>query len=513
MIWLLRFTWAGRTWYLSSGEAVPEEDGIGIAHWPTLEIGGFAEGVEIGGGVSGPCTADVSFTLDLDGWEYIRDGHRLDMVWGELSLWEPGTSYAERVVLVKGRMISDSIPRDGEPFEVTITQPVIDTATPWPPADDLINATAWPDAPSSSDAVNVIGLAYPWPIGFLGKWEAGSGETYLTSTTPVIVVDNTPGSEVGCIAGGPVAATVVSVWNSTQKDSADFDVTTTTDGEGNPRATIDLSTAPVGWTVDGSEPMYVNDWKKGGLLNANYGAPGQTAAGLADAIVFLLQRRYDALGPEAIDLGAWSAMAPFLNGWIVGFQNSSGDPMETITSRLLPLCPALWIVGGPSGFRPVFFADTPITECRKLVQGRDVFTSEEGPGFTSLLPVNQIEVSFAPSTVLGTTRGTVTIGPKRDPRAAASVTRHGGRIETIDASATYDRGTAAAAASETIRLRWTRPMYLVYDAPPEVALSLVLGQRVRLMDEDLGLNDRLLWLMARETDDGALWQLTLCAAW
>lgn len=513
MIWLLRFQWAGRTWYLSSSEAVPEEDGVGIPHWPVLEVDGFAEGVEIGGGVSGPCTVDASFTLDLDGWEYIRDGHRLDMVWGEVSLWEPGTTYAQRIVLVKGRMISDSIPRDGEPFEVTITQTVIDTATAWPPAGDVVTSEAWPNAPADEDSVNVIGEAYSWPIGFLGPWQDDEGTTFLTSTTPVIVVDDTPGAQVGAIAGAPVAATTVSIWNSVQKQSHTFTVSSTVDGSGVVRATVDLSPAPGGWSVDGSEALYVNDWNEGGLLYPNYGSGPRTASGLADAIVYLLQRRYGALGPEAIDLGAWAAMAPFLNGFQVGIAPESGDPMEVITSQLLPLCPALWIVGGPAGFRPIFFADTPITECRELVQGRDVFTSEEGPGFTSLLPVNQIEVSYAPSTFLGKTRGTVTIGPENSAQAAASVTRHGGRIETIDASATYDRGTAAAAASETIRLRWTRPLYLVYDAPPEVALSLTLGQRVRLTDEDLGLQDRLLWLMARETDDGALWQLTLCAAW
>jgi hypothetical protein len=58
VIWLLRIDVAGRTWYLASESCEPEQAGDPIAHHGTLTVSGFGEGIEIGGGVSGPCTMD-----------------------------------------------------------------------------------------------------------------------------------------------------------------------------------------------------------------------------------------------------------------------------------------------------------------------------------------------------------------------------------------------------------------------------------------------------------------------
>jgi hypothetical protein len=511
VIWLLRIEIAGRTWYLSSMSCAPLRDGVAVPHHGTLEVGGFAEGIEIGGGISGPCTCDVSFHLgDLDGWTLINEGHRLDAGIGEVSLWREGWTYAERVVLIKGPVESDSIPLDGEPFEASIVERVIDLSTPWPDPADTVNTTAWPNAPSDDDDFSVVGLSYPMPIGILGSYLNDDGVAKRTSTTPVIIVDDTGGAEVGCVAGMPVAATVVRIWNSIDHDAADFDVDITVDGEGKQRATVSFAAAPGGWVFDGSEPLYVNDWYLGGITSSRSAI---STKGLGDAIVYLMERRYDASGPERIDYGAWAAVAHVLNGQQIGINLEAGDPLDVISGDLMPLCPGLYIMGGPRGLRPVYCEDTPGDRCELLTVGRELDVSDEPPGFVDVEVVNEVSVAFAYSSARSEYRATETIGATKTPEAAASATRFGVRSEALEAKACYDRGTAGAAARETIRLRWTKPIYLVYEASADVALDLVLGRRYRITDEDRGLNERLMWIMARETTDGETWSITFFGLW
>lgn len=512
MIWLLRIEIAGRTWYLASESCEPERAGVAVAHHGTLSVSGFGEGIEIGGGVSGPCTVDCSFHLGEDGWALFRDGHRLDGSPAEVSLWRPGTTYAERYVLIIGRVDADGqIPLSGEAIEVTISSPLIEHANTWPPANDVITATAWPNALADDDGTDLIGQPYPWPLGKLGDYIDEDGTAKFTSTSEVLIVDGTPGAEVGCVAGSPVGATTVSVWNSVKRTTATFTVSTTTDGDGAARATIDLSGAPGLWVLDGTEPLYVRSWGAGGLRSDfREGA----VVGLGDAILTLLLRRYSDDGPEMVDVGSWLAMGYVLNAWEVGIIVEAGvDPLDTITGDLLPLCPALWIVGGPSGYRPIYLGEVPAALCRRLEVGRDIFVSNEAPGLAAIQPLNSCSVSFAQSTFYKLFRGVTTANAATHAEATPSVTRHGAREETFETLATYDRGTAALMASESVRIRWTPPIFLVYEAPADVALEVTLGERVRLVDPDRNLNDQTAWVLSRETSDGENWTLTVIGFW
>ncbi len=512
MIWLLRIVIGGRTWYLASESCEPERAGVAVPHHGSLTVSKFAENIEIGGGISGVCTANVSFHLDVDGWAFFRDGGRLDGSPAEISLWRPGTTYAERYVLLIGRVDSDgTIPISGQNTEATITAPLVETAEGWPSAGDVINLTAWPNALSDEDGTDLVGTPYPWPIGRLGAYTDQDGAAKRTSTTAVLIVDDTAGAEVGVIAGGQVAATTVRIWNQTDKDAADFAVSTTLDGEGNPRATVSFAAAPAGWVFDGSENLYVNDWGDGGLIgDFSTGTPW----GLGDAILFQLLRRYGEEGPEQVDVGSWLAYRTSLNAWEVGFAPVPGsDPLDAIKNDLMPLCPALWIVGGPLGYRPIYLAETPGALCRRLTVGRDIYTTDDQPGFGSIVPLNSMTVSFAPSTARGDLRGVEVTDPTTLSEAAASVTRHGVRAEAVEMSSTFDRGTAGLKGREDIRIRWTPPIYLIYDAPADVAMSLTLGERVRLVDEDRGLEDRLAWIVTRETSDGEMWTSTVIGYW
>lgn len=512
MIWLLRITIAGRTWYVASSSCAPESDGVPLPHHGTLTVSGFGEGIEMaGGGITGPCTADVSFHLgDLDGWELYRDGHRLETARAEVSLWTPGAVYADRWVLVTGMVESAGIPLDGGDIEATISDRVIDTAESWPDPADTVNETAWPNAPADDETFSVIGSAYPWPLGTAGPYITDGGTSRRTSTTQVIIVDDSAGAEVGVIAGGPVAATTVKIWNDVERAAADFSVSTTTDGEGKRRATVSFAAAPAGWLFDGAHTYYVTNWGDGGLLQDR---ADRAVLGLGDALLYLLSRRYDADGPERIDVGAWMSVLADLNAWRVFVAPESGDPLDPIKSDLLPLCPGLYLLGGPRGIRPVLLRTDPSTPAIRLEVGRDLDTTDEAPGFIEVEPVNEVRISFAHSAFNDDFRASASVGARDLLESAASQSRHGVRAETLDALAVYDRGVAEMVARTMILLRWTRPMYLVYSCSADVARAVDLGARVRLIDADRGLTDRICYVMSRETDDGETWELTLAGLW
>ena len=502
----MRVTIAGRTWYLSSESCAPEQDGTAIPHHGSLEVGGFVETISwAGGGVTGPCTADVSFHLgDVEGWTLIRDGHRLESARAEVSLWTPGTPYAARWVLVTGKIECDEIPQDGEPFEATVKDTLIENAASWPPVDDVITASAWPNAPADDDALNVIGEPYPWPLGVGGSYVNEDGDVKRVSKTPMIIIDDTGGAEIGAVAGAPVAATTVRIWNRTHRDSAVFPVSTTIDGDGVPRATVSLAGHPGGWTFDGSEEYFVSDWSGGGLLQDRRPV---AVEGLGDACLYLLSRRYDETGPERIDYGAWMAEIGRLNAWRVFLNPDPGDPVEVISGDLCALCPGLYIMGGPAGLRPVLLRMDPDPAAVRLEVGRDLDTVDEPSGFVEVDPLNGVLYSFARSASYDVLRGKGSVGRADLVESAAGLSRHGPREETMEFNATDDRATADLAAREHVRLRWTRPLRLVYTCSAETARQLPLGSQVLLIDADRGLTDQRAHLIGRESEDGDTWTL------
>ena len=63
------------------------------------------------------------------------------------------------------------------------------------------------------------------------------------------------------------------------------------------------------------------------------------------------------------------------------------------------------------------------------------------------------------------------------------------------------------AAREHVRLRWTRPLRLVYTCSAETARQFPLGSQVLLIDAGRGLTDQRAHLIGRESEDGDTWTL------
>lgn len=521
MIWLLRIEMVGRTWYLASVGCAPEKDGVQIPHHGTLEVGGFAEGIEIGGGITGPCSAAVSFHLgDVEAHDLVLEGHDLADAFGEVSLWEEGTSYAQRYVLVTGPFQPGSIANRGEPIEGEISQDVVEDAAAWPPAEAAASLETWSTLPNDDDEVAPEAKPYPFIFGFPGPFRNDGGSDVRASASPAIIVDDTGGAEVALVAGHAIGATSVRIWTSEDgisvaNRSYDAPVSQTTDLLGRVVTVAALSGAPAAWT-DFTVDFYATDFGfgAGGGITGLHGTGA--LSGLGDAIEFLLVKRYDAKGSERIDHGSFAALRPILNQWRIGFYTSSedGDPIDLISDRLMPMCPNLWLVGGPRGVRPVFLADTPMDDCQLLTEGRDVFATDEPWAYVDIDPINRVTVSFGLRVRTDELRATVIVDRSNNGYAASGYGRSKSEIGTeLVCDATYDRGTAGLAGAELLRTSWTKPILMVYDCPVDVALRLELGQRVKLVDEGEGITERLMWVMARATEDGDIWSLTLLGLW
>lgn len=500
-IWLLAFQFAGRTWYLASNACAPvRADGSTVPHLPTLTAATFTEALNLGGGITGPCSASVSFSLglplDRDVWWMVLEGYQLSQALGELSIWTPGTDYEERVVLVSGPFIPQKVPTPGKPLEGDFQDLVGIYVASWPPASAQINATTWPNAPLGDNA-NLNGTPYPWVFGAPGATVI-DGTSYTLPSTPCLIVDTTAAAQKGLICGAPVAATTVKIAVFEPTPFADtFAVTTTSDGAGRQVATVDLSSKDGIWTLDGTVDLYVVDWGLGGVQELTGSA---TVHGLGEAALYLLLQRYAENGPERVDVASWQGMASVLNAWRIGFAvTERGDPMDHVKT-LLDICPALWVLGGPKGLRPVFLANRNAALRRTLTEGREIHWVEDAMEIGDVQVCNDFTTSFAYNLQRSIYAGAWTNDASTDPSAGASVSRPWGlRSDSIDAP-TYDEGTAALIASEQVRMRWTQPIMLDYEAPLWAAMLVELGEPVLIDDPDRGLNSRAMWVSGREFD-------------
>lgn len=506
MIWLLRLEWLGRTWYLASRSCAPVADGTPLPHTGTLECDGFTEVLDMGGGITGPCSASVAFVLPgIDVQRMVLQGHQLATMTGELSLWSPERTYAQRVPLIRGNLKPSNIPELGELVEGSITQVILEHADGYPDEAAVTDSSTWAALPEDSD-----GAAYPFPIGNLGAFEKADGTTGYGSAYKIIMLDVTATAEIGLIAGATIGASSVSLYNETDGRTA-FNVTTSTDLLGRIVTIVDFTGSS--WAPDGTFDIFVVDMQ-GGIARSN----GSGAIeGLGDAALHLLLQRYSSEGPEAVDVGRWVAALPWLNAWDVGFMIEPGtDPIQVITDMLHPMCPALWIMPGPAGIRPVIMADVDPTHALHLQIGRNCDEFPDSPlREIDIDPVTACTVSFAWAERLDRYRGKVTVDRDTDVRAAAGYTRVGSVAMAVEI-ASYDRGTAALTGSEIIRMAWTRPMTYTVAVPARVALSgrCELGAKVRHTNARRGISERPMYVQGRETDEaGEVWSVTLIGWW
>lgn len=518
MIWLLRFYFPeGIEWFFSSEPAAPERDADPIFHHPSLSIPSFTESVSWGAGGLGECSASISFLpAGSDVAElHFKHGHRLDTARAELSLWTPGTSYGARIVLVLGDFFPSTVPLLGGPIEGDVTQALLREARAYPPDTAVATVETWADLPVESDEQDDDdGTPYPLWIGAGGDFTSATGAAKRRGCIRCILVDDSPDTLL--VSYEHMQASTAAIWSEENGSAYTATLTTTTDALGQPCTTADISGSGWTWATTAADDTFYVISITAGVKSAR----GTSAVyGLGDAILWLLLKRYDPAGvPEQVDIAAWEAARPVLDQVKIGLLVERGDdPLDIVTSDLLPLSPALSIAPGPRGIRPVFFEATDPGRCPLLVArdgeecGPDLYREEGSePEFVGTEPTTEVIVRFARRLADGKYKATYTLDAERHAGAAAGATWYGTRTEEVETPVLWQRASARLLAAEILRVRGVRATSDEYFAPLEVGAARYLGERIRVQDDDASYQERPMSVIGRElTEDGLGWLLTL----
>lgn len=531
MIWLLRFSWAGRVWYLAQEPVViadPQPDGTTkyLQHAGTLDAPDLSEMVSWGTSSVGTVSTSVTFRLDLPpdrdvAYLHFREGHRLETATAELSLWAPGEPYAARVKQITGPFIPDRIPLLGRPMSGTLTQRITTTANIWPPATAQATVETWPNLPvDDEEASDESGFPYPTFIGAGGFYVKDNGNTARTSCIQGIYVD----TDTVLISYGHMVSTTAYLFSVENEATGGVScpLSKTYDELGQPVTTADISATGWIWaTGPETDTFYVTRIDAGlqSIIDVSAGEPA-AITGLGEAILFLLLQRYAGNAPDLVDISAWETARPYLDQMKIGLLIPEGtDPLDIINNTLLPMAPACYLIQGPKGLRPALFTSPPPYECLHLVahrngrDGPDLFREpDQEPELVMGDPVNDVTTYFAKRLRTGDLKGTITISPDDHPGAFASATIYGARAAQPIEAATYDRETAGRISGEVLRLYSRRATWDCWACSLRTGAALYVGQRVRVTDELAGYYERPMSVSARQIvtgERGQEWLITM----
>ena len=505
MIWLLRFTYAGRDWLVASAPCTPEglaSDGT-TAHYPHaagLDEPEYKEAIDWAAGNSGPTEASVRFLLGgIDVARLVSEGHHLYMAEGELSLWAPGDSYDAREVLFTGRFFPGKIPFKGEPIEGKLYELAWERGEVWPPAAAVVDTVTWPAA-----AEGAYGKRYPYVLGKPGAYTADDGTSANADATPAYVVFTGGGGTTAStvlVCGTAVVASTVTLHNATDGTTLSGTVASATDGRGLAVSVVDVS--GTGWAS--TDEIFVQDWGGGGIKSARATTCMETWGEVAE---YLLRQRIGTTQAAArIDSASWRAAGDVADRVkIAGYFDETADPWAIYNSHLRQLMPALYVLGGPRGLRAVVVRDTPLEQCRAVTVGQELHRDADvRPEYDSGEGLTSFSVSFAPIAGGGEFQALATRDHDSDARAAATRSRLRGAVgDSIEAALVYSRASADMVASENMRIRWATAVRDRLWAPLHVGASIKLGERLAVTDDDAGHVDRLMWVVERVVADGRI---------
>jgi len=528
-VFLLDFTWGGRTFHLSSEPVVLESDDGDRPYEGGLDLGTYRETLDrLDDAIPGQ-SAGIECVLPIDVLLHRRRGHDLNTAFGELSMVTVRPSnrpiatavqtYERRIRLMTGNATS---PEYGDPehpagwVSFTLEEPTWEDAATIIPAEARINDTTWPNHLNDHD-----GKVYPMPIGEAGHYTSPTGASKTTSGSPAYVVDDTLGSEKLLIAGQRVQATTAIVFDST--DSESLAITHEDDGLGRTCAVIDLTTAS---TIDPTETEFWIGWNADGGILSPYesGADLKLAGHVAR---YILSR---STIPQ--DWGRWSVAASFLNRIELATYINDPDatPWDWVADNLLDLLP-MSLARSPDGVYPVVFdLDLAREDMVQITEGEDFrrvsgWTSEGSVSDTR----NYFALDYAPrAKASGTYRRRIILTPTPDPddpeqttnayvelshgRYRSSTTPHEPPKPTIRPwQASSDILYSSTAATQVVmwlsRLRGFLPEVATYAAAHQWGW-LRAGRSVSVTEAAAHQSEHVGWVVDRYWD-GTRWTFTL----
>ncbi len=521
--WLLTIRMAGVDWrYTTASESVEVLDGgaayvfsPGLDDPAPTSSAVSVEGVEI----------PISVVLGGDAWEVLAGLRDMGGLTAELALWTEGDAWARRVVWADGRMDRPAYETVGQPLAFSIVEDAWEDRSLIPSPTQQINGSTWPLIPGSVVTPDgSAGYYYPVVFGAPGVLLAGDGFTEFFGW-PVLVVeidttslDNFTGGVTDAtllIAGHPMIATTVTIYNRTTGQTFDAAITRALDGLGQVVAVAYV--AGVDLQIAAGDELWASCTS---VADGGLGAPdGGVLRGAGQIAQWLMQR--STLRFDTSQAAMLARLDAFKSDFFISEPRSAWAILnDTVIQAAGGLLPAFWRrsrAGLYLAVRPweggVVDASGPVLALDPATMGGD---RDGGVSVSSSAElVTDLAVDYARDEGLGATRRSLRYSPIPEAGATAALSPavalasgRARRFLRVAAESVQDPATAALLLSIAARWRATTRRAVRYLLPPDERLTP--GALVKLTDDEIRWNKVLCWVVSVQVRaDGGFWTVDL----
>lgn len=486
---LLEISYAGQTFRFASEDVIVETaTGSELVYDGQLDDLDYEAEFDLFSDSPNEASISVEVIMPVDVALLVQQGHDLAQATGELSMWVPGRTYEERVILIQGTVTEPTYGSMAETVEFSLeANPFSDKAS-YPAAGLVIDEDTWPDAVSRSTS-----RVYPVVFGKPGALTYPGGDAVPVPGSPAyLVLDDATGlaSVPVLVAGHHCQTGTVTVLDTTTGNRDVRTLYNQYDALNQPVALVYLDGSASGGdmirNVDG-EYWIIWDGTAAGHFNRQ-----RTKAMLGAGEVLEHMLDQSSLG---VDRGRLAAIKDRLNAVLIsGFLDTTVTPYDWIQDNLLDILPVS-VMSGPKGLYAAIW-DLEATSHQALLD-----LVAETPGVTGQMVrngkvdydrddlLNELTVRFAQHGQNGDYYLSHTLsgapGARHSaPHVKVSYARYGLRADAIETNMVTDIATAKTIARWKTRA-FAFPRRTVSYVLDRQYASLAAGDVVTLTDAEL----------------------------
>jgi hypothetical protein len=366
---LVDIQFAGTTVRVSTDALVVPSDDGDLFYAGTAEPFVVNEEIELFQIASTPVSVPIAAWWPIDVVAMVRRGHQLGGCRAEISQWVEGSTYEDRKILLRGRIVDPEYGADGF-VNCSIEENIYEDPAEIPlPGWDMREGRVTNLAATQVLGTEDIGVPYPVALGYPGR--DPQAVTGRTSGSRCCWISKATNRHFLLVSYGHVGAAQIDaidqagapIWLNHDDFTTgyQFRVLAGYDDAGVPISYVGDSTANTGDVYEGLEhgvpagdgftptPGEVVDvfasWPEGGGIRDENGRVIRKAG---DVLRFLLR-----FANVPVDVGTFAAVAPELRAFNIDCSIDDRCKIsEWLTERLLPLLPVS-LCSGPAGFFPI----------------------------------------------------------------------------------------------------------------------------------------------------------------
>lgn len=309
------------------------------------------------GGQVDSMSFDVNAAQEISWAKRVAQGAVLEYSSVTVRRWYEGQLLDTADVFIRGKLVSPEYGNSTEPLSFTVKR-LRRQGGVFPSSNMVIGPSTFP-VTSASFVVDpaALGAWYPMPFG-----------VPTGAMTPAYFIEYDSSDLANCkliIAGGPVEASTVTLWDVKGNQSMTRTVKEMQDLLGRTISYVDFTSSPSFAPLDGREHMIAWDQGGGGLTYE-----GELLEGAGDVLAYFLREWTDV----PVDWGQFESARAALNGFALAFVRGL-DQQDTwaIIEDILDLLPIDWIEGVDGDFPMVWRLDAtkrdargPLIDCTRV---------------------------------------------------------------------------------------------------------------------------------------------------